>query len=358
MLRASYIPYRLNFRFEAGTSRGVLTEKTSWLLRVWDDRKPEVIGIGEVGPLKGLSPDDDAVTLQQKLDEICAHVDELSAQVSAHPEVRSYFQLLNFPSIVFGLETALMDLHYGGQYKLFDTPFFQGQQTIPINGLIWMGEEQFMQEQIGNKLAEGYRCLKMKIGAIGIEKELKLLKALRKQFTPEQLTLRVDANGAFNTFDVMPVLHELAKLHIHSIEQPLKAGQWLAMKEVCHVSPVAVALDEELIGVYTLEEKSKLLDTIQPHYIILKPTLHGGIASCKEWINLAEERKIGWWITSMLESNVGLNAIAQFTSSLNCTLPQGLGTGQLYHNNIHSPLVIDQGYLKYDTSIAWENSFK
>lgn len=354
-LHFEIVPHVLQFTFVAGTSRGSFTEKETWWIKVFDPSKPDVVGWGEASPLKGLSPDysnDFGNVLNNHLKNI-----DLSATDLTHPtEILAYVQKRipsTFPTIRFALETALLDLHYGGQRKIFDNKFWQGKMPIPINGLIWMGDLDFMQKQIAQKLDEGFSTIKMKIGAIQFEQELNLLKEIRSRYSPDEITLRVDANGAFGLADAEKKISQLAALDIHSIEQPVATGQKELMQKLCKNQVLPVALDEELIGIHHLHDKAQLLDDIQPQYIILKPSLLGGISSSQEWIALAEERGMGWWFTSMLESNIGLNAIAQLTAEYQPELPQGLGTGQLYHNNIDSPLTICNGELRYDQSLAW-----
>tara|TARA_R110001592_G_scaffold5775_1_gene31483 strand:- start:851 stop:1924 length:1074 start_codon:yes stop_codon:yes gene_type:complete len=355
-LQFEVIPHLLKFRFEAGTSRGSFTEKETWFIKVWENGNPDCIGWGEASPLKGLSIDYSSNyenELRTLLDTLSAldfpeETDELLEFISANTPIEK-------PSIRFGLETALLDLLNGGKRIIFDTPFVQGKARIPINGLIWMGEKAFMQKQINDKLKEGYNTIKLKIGAIDFDTELALLEDIRAQYSANDITLRVDANGAFTEADAMEKLEQLAALEIHSIEQPVKAGQYELMKMLCAESPLDIALDEELIGVNSKEEKRALLTRIQPQYVILKPALLGGILSCQEWIKIAESLNIGWWVTSMLEANIGLNAIAQFTAQYKPTLPQGLGTGQLYHNNIDSPLEIRKGELLYNAPKGWGN---
>jgi o-succinylbenzoate synthase len=255
-------------------------------------------------------------------------------------------EIVEFPSIVFGIETALLDLRNGGKSFFYNTSFTRSETKIPINGLIWMGDEAFMQAQIEDKLQEGYRCIKMKIGAIDFDKEFAILESLRKRFPADQLTLRVDANGAFSVDEALERLTQLSTLEIHSIEQPIQVNQWEAMAELCQKSPLPIALDEELIGIHDLAAKRNLLETIQPQYIILKPSLHGGIAGTKSWIEIAEKLNIPWWITSALESNVGLNHIAQFTSTYDNLLFQGLGTGGLYVENTPTKMQTKGGFLE------------
>ena len=248
-----------------------------------------------------------------------------------------------YPSMLFGLETAKRQLDNGGGIDLFNTPFGRGEEGITINGLIWMGTFDEMFQRLEAKLKAGFHCVKLKIGAIDFEKELRLIQHIRQHFSRKEVELRVDANGGFTPDNAMQRLEALAKYDIHSIEQPIRQHQWKEMARLCKNSPLPIALDEELIGVNDLTEKNQLLDTIQPQYIILKPSLHGGISGTREWIKLAKERGIGSWITSALESNIGLNAIAQLTADIygpHITMAQGLGTGQLFSDNIPMPLEI------------------
>ncbi len=319
--------YELQFKNPAGTSRGVLNTRTVWFLFVEENGKT---GIGECAPLPGLS--------KEKPEEI----DYLIEDVCSDP---LYFEerpeeLLDVPSLRFALETALQDVRTGGTQRLFPSPFTEGQAGIPINGLIWMADAENMHQQIEQKLNDGFRCIKLKIGAIDFEKELSLLKSIRQRFTPEQITLRVDANGAFRRDQAAEKLAQLSQFQLHSIEQPIAAGNWGDLAKLCEQTPIPIALDEELIGLNKREDKELLLDMVRPQYLVLKPSLHGGMAGCDEWIALAEERNIDWWITSYLESNIGLNAIAQWTFSKQVRNHQGLGTGQLFTNNIDSPLEI------------------
>ncbi|TDQ19697.1 o-succinylbenzoate synthase [Algoriphagus boseongensis] len=352
-LQFSFIKRTLQFRFDAGTSRGVLKTRDVYWIKVQDPKNPEVIGWGEAAPLVKLSPD-----YREDFEEILAQSLAKLSQESWEMEENSLLEkvksLVSFdlPSLRFGVEMALLDYFNGGKKRFFSNPFFDKNQPIPINGLIWMGDRSFMLEQIDQKLNEGFDCIKMKIGAIDFEQELELLGYIRERYSKKQIVLRVDANGAFSPENVMEKLSRLAQLDIHSIEQPIPAGDWKAMHELCKKTPLPIALDEELIGV---QKKSELLDTIQPQHIILKPTLLGGFLETKEWIRLAEERNIGWWMTSALESNIGLNAISQLASSFNTQIPQGLGTGKLYHNNLDSPLEIKSGKIHYNAAKPWEN---
>jgi o-succinylbenzoate synthase len=265
-------------------------------------------------------------------------------------------KLAAFPSIQFGLEQAFLSLHSQDPFELFSSNFTQKEAPIPINGLIWMGSEAFMLSQLEQKLQKGFRCIKMKIGAIDFETEIGILKSIRNNFSPEEIELRVDANGAFTPGDAMDKLNQLAKFQLHSIEQPIKPKQWDAMAKLCEDTPLPIALDEELIGVFDVTDKEKMLQIIRPQYIILKPSLVGGFHGSKTWIALAEKQGIGWWVTSALESNIGLNAIAQWTYTLKPTMPQGLGTGSLYTNNIESPLVVKRGEIYYDLKKSWNTN--
>jgi o-succinylbenzoate synthase len=346
MLKITFRPYTLFFKFDAGTSRGVLKEKKTWFVRVQNENG--VIGIGECGPLKGLSPDD-IEDFEFHLKSYCRILEQIEMPVSSENIFSLVANIVSpaFPSIRFGFETALLDLLNEGKRTIFSNSFVEGKE-IPINGLVWMGSKDFMLEQIDKKLEEGYNCIKIKIGAIEFSKECEVLLYIRSRFDENVLSIRVDANGAFSYEEAQEKLRILSDYRIHSIEQPIKPKQLIEMAELVKMNYVAIALDEELIGVNDRTEKIKLLETINPPFIILKPTLHGGLGSCKEWIELAEERSIHWWITSALESNIGLNAIAQFAAEYPIKMPQGLGTGQLYTNNIDSPLEIESGYLHYN----------
>lgn len=296
-------------------------------------------GLGECGPLPGLSFDD-RPDFGTRLMRLC---EQFNQQEWATFEE----SLLFYPAMRFGFEMALRDYVQGGKQVLFESDFtLRGVPQI-INGLIWMGSEAFMQQQIFDKLEQGFSCLKMKVGALDFETELSLLKALRRQFPADVLELRVDANGAFSPVQAPEMLKRLAELELHSIEQPIRAGQPEAMAALCTQNVLPIALDEELIGIADADQMAELLDQIKPPYIILKPTLLGGFEACEQWIAAAAVRGIGWWVTSALESNVGLNAIAQWTATLNNPLPQGLGTGQLYTNNFDSPLLVEHGKLWY-----------
>ena len=333
----------LQFLRPAGTSRGVLHSKPSWILHL---NNRDIIGKGEISVIPGLSPEfSDQLSFEKKIDEVISALNNGAWDPAEGIDVSLLESLVSFPSILFGLEAAWLDFKNGGKGIFINNAFNRGEQKIPINGLVWMGTPEFMQEQIDQKLNTGFTTIKMKIGAIDLEAELSILRSIRKQYDPNQLTLRVDANGAFSKTEATKVLQKLADLDIHSIEQPIAAGSWIDMKELCQSTPIPIALDEELIGIYSRQEKTELLETIQPQYIILKPSLHGGIYGTREWIELAEAQNIPWWITSALESNIGLNAICQFTAQYDNSLPQGLGTGSLYLNNFESDLVVRDGFI-------------
>ncbi|MGB0878951.1 MAG: o-succinylbenzoate synthase [Polaribacter sp.] len=341
MITANYHKYILNFKSPSGTSRGILRTKETWFIVLTKETK---IGIGETGLFRGLSIDD-VPNYEKKLQWVCKNI---------HLGLEKLLQeFTEFPSIQFGLEQAFLSLESKSKFDLFPSDFTLGKQSIPINGLIWMGAISFMKQQIKEKLQKGFTTLKMKIGAINFEKELALLQSIRKQFSATELELRVDANGAFHPKEALEKLNYLSDLQIHSIEQPIKQGQLQEMANLCAKTPIPIALDEELIGVFSSEEKRNLMQTIRPQYIILKPSLIGGFSGSKEWIHLATENKIGWWITSALESNIGLNAIAQFTYTLQNKMVQGLGTGGLFANNFESPLEVKNGTLRYNRTKKW-----
>ena len=324
------IPRVLHFKQPAGTSRGTYTTRKSWYLYLTSEEDPGRIGIGECAPLPKLSCDD-LPDYEQILATICRQTER-----TGMPDTEA---LRPYPSILFGLETAFRHFRTGN-FALWDTPFSRNEAGIPINGLIWMGDFENMLSQIEKKMEAGFRCVKLKIGAIDFEKELALLRHIRTHFSSKEIELRVDANGAFSPGDAMEKLKRLSEFDLHSIEQPIRAGQWEEMARLTSESPLPIALDEELIGCNTLEEKKKLLATIRPQYIIIKPSLHGGICGGDEWIMEAEKQHIGWWITSALESNIGLNAIAHWCATFNNPLPQGLGTGMLFTDNVEVPLEI------------------
>jgi o-succinylbenzoate synthase len=340
-----------HFKIPSGTSRGVLTEKHAWFIKLWDE-DDVVFGLGECSIIPGLSPD--FINFEQYEADLEIILIEFSSKFSKednYKEITSLIpELLNFPSILFGIESALIDLQNGGEGILFNNDFTSGMKKIPINGLIWMGEKSFMLKQIEDKLKEGFSCLKMKIGAINFDEELEVLKSIREKYSSNQITLRVDANGSFPMHEVEEKLKRLSDFEIHSIEQPIAIGNQEEMSEICRKNILPIALDEELIGINSLEDKKLLLKKIKPQYIILKPSLHGGLAGCEEWILISEKLGIPWWMTSALESNVGLNVIAQFAGNYNVKLYQGLGTGGLYVENTPSKLKISNGEMTFDTN--------
>jgi len=345
-LKALYYKYLLQFKKPSGTSRGVLTEKETWFIVLEQDAKK---GIGECGILRGLSADD-RPDYEAKLEWACANINlGLEALWEA---------LIEFPSIQFGLEMAFQSLQSETPFLLFPSDFTKGRKSMLINGLVWMGTEAFMKEQIDEKLAAGFSCVKLKIGAINFDQELQLLRYIRSEFPVEQIEIRVDANGAFDSDNALNKLIQLSEFKLHSIEQPIQKNNADRMAELCKTTPIPIALDEELIGVFSPAEKEALLIKIKPQYIILKPSFLGGFKGTAEWISLAEKHQIGWWITSALESNIGLNAIAQWTFLQHNTMPQGLGTGGLYTNNFDCPLTVSQGQLNYDTVKDWNFKFE
>ncbi len=353
-LTITYQPYTLYFKKKAGTSRGVLTEKKCYFLKIKDSEQLGVVGVGECGILPGLSLDD-LPDFEEQLQSICDLFNQFELDVFPFNINIILNQLVpeHLPSIRFGIETALLDIMQGASRKIYENTFSDGVEGILMNGLIWMGTYDSMAAQVEEKLRQGFTTLKMKVGAIDFDKECMVLERIRKRYSSAQITLRVDANGAFTRDDVYEKLKELARYELHSIEQPIAAGQTDFMREVCAQSPVPVALDEELIGLFDYRKKFELLKKVKPPYIILKPSLLGGFQQTSEWIEIAGRLGVGWWITSALESNIGLNAIAQFVAKYKNALPQGLGTGQLYINNIESPLVVREGHLYYNSKLPW-----
>ncbi|MCK9206969.1 MAG: o-succinylbenzoate synthase [Salinivirgaceae bacterium] len=344
MLKASYSPYNFHFKVPGGTSRGILTEKPSWILRLWDSSEPEIFGLGEVSIIPGLSP--------EPIEKLLVELDHFTDGPTVY--LNSYSQkLVYFPSLQFGIETALLDLKRGGRRILFPSEFTQGEKGIRTNGLIWMGAREEMLCRIQEKLQQGFRCIKIKVGAVDFNHELELLQFIREHYTANTLEIRVDANGAFTPKEVIRKLELLARYQIHSVEQPIKQGQWAEMRGVCLKSPIPVALDEELIGIWEDPLRNELLDVIRPQYIILKPSLIGGLKKTARWSQMADQRNIGWWVTSALEGNIGLNAIAQWIFCQGSTMPQGLGTGQIYTNNFNSPLEMRGEELWYSNDKKW-----
>ena len=345
-MKASFFKHTLNFIIPGKTSRDVLSKKDSWFLVLKDIKN---YGIGECSIIPGLSLDN-IHEIELKLKQAC---DDISKGKQINYE--TYNQ---FPALKFAIETAYHSLEEcNSPFQLFDSDFTNKKKGIPINGLIWMGDITFMKKQIKSKLDNGFNCLKLKVGSLEFESEIKLLKNLRKEFNKKDLEIRLDANGAFTKETALEKLKRLSDFSIHSIEQPIKPKQFNEMAKICELSPLPIALDEELIGVNSSSEREKLLDSIKPQFLILKPSLLGGFKDSNEWIHFAEKRNIKWWSTSALESNVGLNAIAQWVSTKENNLRQGLGTGMLFSNNIQSPLDIegDELFLKNDKS--WDLNF-
>lgn len=343
MLHYSYFKRSLEFAFDARTSRGDIKKHAAYIIEVRNLLKPEVIGRGEASPLNGLSIDshDD---FENQLINILQELNN-----GLRPED---INLLGLPSIRFALETAMADLHFGGQMKVFDNEFIRGK-TIPINGLIWMADKQKMLQEAQEKIEKGFNCIKLKVGNLDFDEECRLIESIRKNNSAYKFEIRLDANGAFEPYEAIEKLKELHRFEIHSIEQPIKPKQVDWMEEICRKAPIHIALDEELIGIDVEEMGFHLIKKIKPKYIILKPTLIGGFSTCDKWINLADKSKIGWWLTSALESNVGLNAIAQYASYLKVKNHQGLGTGSLYQNNFPSPLLVENGYLHFSDIKKW-----
>jgi o-succinylbenzoate synthase len=350
---ASYTKHVLKFSFDARTSRGALREKPAYFIKIWDEKNPDIFGIGECGPLPKLSPDD-----KPEFEEFLAEKVASLGNQNIPQRTEDVYDWVSrnipveWPSIRFGFETAWFDYFNGGKRQVFKSSFYEGK-PIAINGLIWMGALETMLLQITDKVDQGYDCIKIKVGSLDFEKECDILQYIRRKYFQKKLTIRLDANGAFKNHEALEKLHALSKFDIHSIEQPIKAGEDY-MAELCAKSPIPVALDEELISITDTESRAALLDKIKPPFIILKPSLLGGFTATEDWIKLSESRNIGWWITSALESNVGLNAIAQFTAQYQTEIPQGLGTGQLYSNNINSPLEVKRGFISYNNAKPFE----
>jgi len=347
MIKAEVIHREFDYRRPATTSRGTYTRKSVYFILLHHEDNPEIKGVGECSLFPGLSTDDGykfPCTLREVVEDI------------NRGNFNFETPLYQFPSIQFALETAISDLEKKGSKILYPSDFTEGKEAIRINGLIWMGSREDMEKQIQEKLEQGFRCLKMKIGALDFDHEFALLSHIRNTFPPSELELRVDANGAFTSDEVMEKLERLKKLSIHSIEQPISQGNVKEMRKLCKKSIVPIALDEELIGVYPKQKKNELLEEIMPQYIILKPGILGGINACEEWIQAAQNLGIRWWITSALETNIGLNAIAQWTYTLKNTMPHGLSTGELFANNIASPLSLIGEKLYYDRLQKWDLS--
>mgnify|MGYP001627140935 FL=1 len=347
-LQFSVVRKTFHFRFDARTSRGRMPHKTSWFVVLRHTGNPSVAGIGECGPLAGLSiesPD----KIEQILEDILS---KLNNQREFSDQAINGLVPPEWSAVRFALETAWLDYRHGGRRLIFDNAFISGK-PIPINGLIWMGDLDFMLRQVAEKIAQGYTVLKIKVGGLDFERECEILEYIRRRYYRENPVIRLDANGAFKPAEALLKLKELSRFRIHSIEQPV-APKLDVMEEICRESPIPVALDEELIGIADETLKRNLLRKLKPAYLILKPSLHGGLSGCASWISLAEQHNIGWWITSALESSIGLNAICQFTAQYPVTCAHGLGTGQIYENNFPSPLHADAGMIRYDAGKSWE----
>lgn len=343
MLTATYKRHDLKFRFTAITSRQAMSVKETYFIKIFDSETGNS-GVGECAVFRGLGSDDTPL-YEEIVAGLCRRVNTLKIADIKESSIR------------FGFETAFRDLAGGGVHDIFESQWQHGGQGIPINGLVWMGDFDTMLTRVDEKIKDGFRCIKIKIGGIDFEKELDLIKHVRESFGQDTLQLRLDANGSMSPVDALHQIDLLARYDIHSLEQPVKAGQWTAMREITRNSPIDIALDEELIGNLDYDRRCYLLDATMPRYIILKPSLHGGFNTCDAWIDNATEREIGWWATSALESNIGLNAIAQWVAAKNPVIPQGLGTGALYDNNIPSPLVVRDAALHYDTAGEWNDNF-
>jgi O-succinylbenzoate synthase len=353
MLSLTYQRRALHFNFPARTSRGALSEHVVYYLGLRDSRQPQVVGWGEAAPLAGLSPEY-GPGFEPTVEEFC-HLFNQAGHAALSVADAALLVPATLPSLRFALETAVLDLAGGGRRQLYGNSFSRGQTGLPINGLVWMGDAAFMRAQIRQKLNAGYACLKVKIGSLDFDTELALLAEIRAEASAAQLMLRVDANGAFTPAEAPTKLAQLARFGIHSIEQPIAARQWPALAALCRESPIPVALDEELIELTDPSQQEELIDVVRPPYLVLKPTLLGGHAATRRWIALAEARGIAWWITSALESNIGLNAVAQLTGEYAVDgFAQGLGTGQLYDNNLAAPLSIRAGELQYDPDGPWQ----
>lgn len=340
-MKAAFARYTLNFITPGGTSRGVMTTKDTYFIKIWDESCPEIYGIGECALFKGLSAEDDE-NYEAKLKELCQNIEnDIPTDLS------------EYSSIMFGFESAILDLSNGGKRICYPSPFTEGKYQIPINGLVWMGNKEEMISRIDEKVSAGFHTIKLKVGAINFDQELEMIEYIRKKYHENDLEIRLDANGGFTPENALERLNALSKYRIHSIEQPIKQGQWEEMADLCNKTPIPIALDEELIGITNPMMMMELLRNIRPHYIILKPSLMGGLSGSLEWLKMAAQFQIGGWITSALESNIGLNAIAQWVSTLQPKIPQGLGTGMLFSNNIESPLFQAGDYLSYDPNKKW-----
>lgn len=343
MLSARFVHYRLIFNFAAITSRQTMHHKDTYIIYVTDDRYPGKIGVGECALFRGLSREDNS-DYESTLTCICQNINDIDVSKIQESSIR------------FGLETAMWSLYSYDRWHLFPNGWTDELIPIPINGLVWMGDFETMLNRLNQKISEGFSCIKIKIGGIDFEQEVDLIRHIRDCYSNKTLTIRLDANGSFLPSTALRQIDTLAKYDIHSLEQPIKPGQWDKMKYISCNSPIPIALDEELIGNMDYDARNYLLDSTQTSYIVLKPSLHGGFATCDQWINDAAVRGIGWWATSALESNIGLNAIAQWVSTKKITTPQGLGTGSLYTNNFSSPICVENGDIVYDNHGKWDNN--
>lgn len=362
MLTASLHKKTFHFNFEARTSRGVMKDRTSWFIKISESGNPDIFGVGECAPLAGLSPEFNE-HYESKLGSVIDKFNALGLK-TAPGTLADIHQLVisrlpeasSMSSVIFGLETALLDLFHDGERVIFRNSFIEGK-PVPINGLVWMGGMDFMLQQIEIKIRDGFRCIKLKVGGLDFEKECDVLQYVRRKYFREDITVRLDANGALKPEDALYKLNELAKFKIHSIEQPLKKGSE-HLAELCAKSPIPIALDEELLGVNDAPGQEKLLKNCKPRFIILKPSLHGGLYGANSWIETGERLGIKWWLTSALESNIGLNALSQFVSEYPVEMPQGLGTGSLYDDNFLSPLEVQRtGTLAFNKRESWDIQF-
>lgn len=351
MIQLAATPYTLHFRQPAPTSRGALTTRAIWFVRAWETTAPDVVGWGEAGPLPGLSRDD-APDFAATVDALCARFNR--AGVADLVTAQAWVERLAaaWPSLAFGIEMALRDLATGGRRQLWDTPFTRGECGQPTHGLIWMADVDGMLRQVEAKIAAGFDVIKLKIGALPFADELTLLRSLRRKWP--DVEVRLDANGAFTPLDALDRLDNLREFNIAFVEQPVPPGQWGVLAELCRHSPIPVALDEELIPIRTPADRARLLSEVRPQVLILKPTLLGGFAASTSWIVEAERRDIGWIINSLLESNLGLNAICQWTSAVGGARVHGLGTGGLFSNNVVSPLTLRGNRLYLSPQQPWQ----
>ncbi len=336
MIQFSLHPHALQFKRPARTSRGNLQERLVWFVRAWQTEQPKICGLGECGPVPGLSIDN---PVELRIASVSAALSELK------------IDLQRSPALAFGVETALLDLCNGGRQRLFDTPFSRGDAGLTTHGLIWMDTLAGVLEQIERKVAQGFIVIKMKVGALPFADELALLNEVRRRHPT--IELRLDANGAFSVEDALLKLDRLANVGVAFLEQPIGAGQWQALAQLCRQSPIPIGLDEELIGIHEPAQQRALIEAIRPQHLILKPTLLGGFAACEKWMRLADEVGATWWINSLLESNLGLNAICQWTSSVGGDRIHGLGTGQLFVENVQSPLRLKDAQMWIDRQADW-----